>query len=64
MANWATASKERRTQQTTSAQTDQDEIGKVAYALFEQRGGEHGHDFEDWLKAEVIVRQRKRTGHA
>ncbi len=30
-----------------------------AYRLYEERGGEHGHDFEDWLRAESEVRERK-----
>jgi DUF2934 family protein len=27
-------------------------IAARAYDLFLQRGGEHGHDWEDWLQAE------------
>ncbi len=27
-------------------------IARRAYELFLQRGGEHGHDWEDWLAAE------------
>jgi hypothetical protein len=27
-----------------------------AYELFLQRGGQHGHDFEDWLRAEAELR--------
>ena len=34
----------------------QQEIARVAYELFERRGREPGHDFEDWLQAERIVR--------
>ncbi len=34
------------------------EVERVAHELFLQRGGEHGHDVEDWLKAEEIVQQR------
>ena len=30
----------------------QQEIARRAYDLFEQRGGEHGHDVEDWATAE------------
>jgi hypothetical protein len=26
-----------------------------AYLLFEKRGGEHGHDLEDWLQAEADI---------
>lgn len=32
------------------------EVAKVAYGLYELRGRENGHDLEDWLKAERIVR--------
>ena len=34
------------------------EVAQVAYELYEQRGREDGHDLEDWLKAEAVVRQR------
>jgi HSP20 family protein len=27
-------------------------IARRAYELFEKRGGEHGHDWEDWFRAE------------
>ena len=30
----------------------QDEISRRAYELFLARGGEHGHDLEDWVQAE------------
>jgi hypothetical protein len=29
-----------------------DEIAGRAYELFQRRGGEAGHDLEDWLEAE------------
>jgi hypothetical protein len=35
------------------------EVAAEAYALFEARGFEHGHDVEDWVAAEAIVRQRR-----
>jgi hypothetical protein len=38
-----------------------EEIARVAYELFERRGGEHGHDWEDWFKAEQVVRERARS---
>ena len=41
------------------------DVARVAYVLFQQRGGTHGHDFEDWLEAERLVRARRtvaRTG--
>jgi hypothetical protein len=34
-----------------------DEIARRAYQLYEERGGEHGRDQEDWLQAERDVRQ-------
>lgn len=37
---------------------DTDEITRVAYELFERRGRVHGHDLEDWLEAERIIRAR------
>ena len=30
-----------------------------AYRLFEERGYEHGHDLEDWLRAEAEVFGKK-----
>lgn len=35
-----------------------DEIARVAYDLFEQRGRIHGYAQEDWLEAERIVMER------
>ncbi len=35
------------------------EIEKLAYQLFVERGHEHGHDHEDWYRAEAIVRSRR-----
>lgn len=32
-----------------------------AYQLFEKRGGEHGHDVEDWIQAEAEVMGKKPT---
>jgi hypothetical protein len=30
-----------------------EEIARRAYLLFLERGGEHGQDLEDWLRAEA-----------
>ena len=38
-----------------------EDIAQVAYELFQRRGGVHGHDQEDWLEAERIVRERQRS---
>ena len=55
MALAATAPVRRRTSEKAASTED---IARVAYELYEQRGREDGHDFDDWLKAEQIVRQR------
>ena len=31
-------------------------VASKAYELFQRRGGEEGHDVEDWLEAERLVR--------
>jgi len=41
------------------AAVDRHEVARVAYELYEQRGRMDGHDFEDWLKAEAMVRQNR-----
>ena len=41
---------------------DAGDVAQMAYELFERRGRVHGHDLEDWLEAERIVRQRRRNG--
>ena len=38
------------------------EVARVAYQLYEQRGREDGHDLEDWLKAEATLRQHWNQG--
>ena len=38
-----------------TAVTDSD-IARRAYELYEQRGGEHGRDLDDWLLAENRLR--------
>jgi len=35
--------------------TDAD-VARRAYELYESRGGEHGHDLDDWLQAERELR--------
>lgn len=36
-----------------------EEIARRAYELFMKRGGEPGHEQEDWLQAELILREEK-----
>ena len=37
------------------------DIARLAFELFERRGGEHGHDIEDWLAAERELRETVTT---
>jgi Protein of unknown function (DUF2934) len=40
----------------TAAEADREELIRVrAYELYEARGGEDGHDVEDWLAAEAEI---------
>ena len=38
-----------------SVELTEDIIRVRAYQLYEERGCEHGHDLEDWLRAEVEI---------
>ena len=42
-----------------SAYNEAEEIQKLAYKFFVERGCEHGHDREDWLRAESIIKNRR-----
>ena len=46
------------------AQQTQLEIARRAFELFEARGGEHGHDWEDWFRAESEVRRTRKALNA
>ena len=37
----------------------QEEIAKVAYELYQRRGGAPGGEQEDWFEAERLLRQRR-----
>ncbi len=39
----------------------QEQIRQRAYELYEARGGEEGHDLEDWLRAEEEITQETRA---
>lgn len=54
MAKIATSKKS-----STASANLQDEIAKVAYQLYVERGCQHGHDAEDWYRAEQIVKQKR-----
>ena len=33
----------------------EEEIRRRAYELYEERGREHGHDLDDWVRAEAEI---------
>jgi DUF2934 family protein len=37
----------------------EEKIRSRAYLIFEERGGEHGHDLDDWLQAEAEIQRSK-----
>ena len=39
--------------------SENQEIERLAYQFFVERGYEHGHDQEDWARAEAIIRNRR-----
>ena len=41
------------------SEKERQEVEKLAYQFYLERNGEHGHDQEDWLRAEATVRARK-----
>ena len=47
------------TEPVESNRIPEQEIAVEAFLLFEARGFEHGHDVEDWLAAEALLRQRR-----
>ena len=48
-------------QQTLDPSADlkelQRQIAQLAFQLYEVRGREDGHDIEDWLRAEAVLRR-------
>ena len=48
----------RRAASGAVAQIDNEEVARLAYAFYEQRGCVDGCDVEDWLRAEAVVRSR------
>ena len=59
MANGRVLFGAKRSKKAPRAALDAAEIARVAYELYQQRGCVDGHDFEDWLKAEAMVRQQQ-----
>ena len=44
--------------QTTKCTVNHEDVARVAYELYVQRGCVDGYDVEDWLRAEALVRGR------
>jgi hypothetical protein len=42
-----------------SVEPSADEIRRRAYERYQERGGNHGRHFDDWLEAEKELRSRK-----
>jgi hypothetical protein len=40
----------------TAISVSHDEIARLAHKYWAERGGQHGHDAEDWLRAEQELR--------
>ena len=66
MAKIATSSKRESTVKSSNkpasrefSKNEQQEIEKLAYQFFVERGHQHGYDAEDWLRAEAIIRSRR-----
>ena len=47
-----------RVEEPATSDLSIEEVQAEAYRLFLDRGGEHGHDLEDWLAAEALVRAK------
>lgn len=60
MSAKTTASKEIAPKRTVKAKVTEmkaspEQIARLAHQLWMERGGEHGHDAEDWLRAEQML---------
>ena len=55
----ATLTQGRSAQAQTSV--NEDDVRRLAYELYERRGRQAGLEQEDWLKAEQLLRQRRRS---
>lgn len=50
------ASKRKATSKVTTIGISHEEIARLAHKFWAERGGQHGHDAEDWLRAERELR--------
>lgn len=59
-----TSNVNRTTTQDVMDEAMRERIQKRAYQLFEEGGGEHGHDLEHWIQAESEVLQKTQLHRA
>jgi len=45
-----------REEMTIARDIPREEIAKLAHQFWNERGRQHGHDAEDWLRAELLLR--------
>lgn len=50
------APKRKASAKVTSIGASHEEIARLAHRFWAERGGQHGHDAEDWLRAERELR--------
>jgi hypothetical protein len=55
---------QRTIEQTTLTTAPEERIRLRAYELYEQRGKGHGHDVEDWVRAESELTIKTSSGRA
>lgn len=53
--------RKREPQSSGNREAIADAVAKRAFQLFLARGGEHGHDLDDWLAAEEEFREQVPT---
>jgi hypothetical protein len=44
-----------------ASEPNEEEVRLRAYLLYLERGGHHGADFDDWLKAEQELKNKSRS---
>jgi hypothetical protein len=50
------APKRKTSSKVTTIGISHEEIARLAHKFWAERGGQHGHDAEDWLRAEQELR--------
>jgi len=45
-------------QTKAEAVVNQEEVARLAYELYQKRGGENGSDWQDWFEAEAKLKRR------